>query len=71
VIKTRTPSDTEQAQSISQRLLRFSPRLRKLQKQSCQVFIRTLTTDKATSLTQEQCLRVLHQLRVQSVAPQA
>lgn len=66
VVKTRVPSGNKEAQAISRRLLDFSPRLKKLAGKPCQVFVRTLTADKAQTLTQEQCLRALHHLRTQS-----
>ena len=67
VVKNRTPSGSKEAEAISRRLLDFSPRLKKLAGKPCQVFVRTLTADKTHKLTQEQCLRALHHLRVQSV----
>ena len=67
VVKTRVPSGSKEAEAISRRLLDFSPRLKKLAGKPCQAFVRTLTADKAQTLTQEQCLRALHHLRVQSV----
>ncbi|QYG86309.1 YjeJ family protein [Citrobacter koseri] len=67
VVKNRTPSGSKEAEAISRRLLDFSPRLKKLAGKPCQVFVRTLTADKTHKLTQEQCLRALHHLRIQSV----
>ena len=67
VVKTRTPSGSKEVKAISRRLLDFSPRLKKLVGAPCQVFVRTLTDDKTQKLTQEQCLRALHHLRVQSM----
>ncbi|EGT3573449.1 YjeJ family protein [Citrobacter sp. ANG330] len=67
VVKTRVPSDSKTAEAISRRLLDFSPRLKKLAGKPCQVSVRTLTANKTQKLTQEQCLRALHHLRVQSV----
>lgn len=66
VVKTRSPSGNKEVESISRRLLDFSPRLKKLAGKPCQVFARTLATGKTQKLTQEQCLRALHHLRVQS-----
>lgn len=66
VVKTRTPSGSNEAEAISRRLLDFSPRLKKLAGVPCQVFVRTLTADKAHKLTQDQCLHAMHHLRVQS-----
>ncbi|EHW5377619.1 YjeJ family protein, partial [Escherichia coli] len=40
----------------------------------CQVYVRTVAANNAQPLTQDQCLRALHHLRVQSTsktAPQA
>ncbi len=54
--------------------LDFSPRLKKLAGVPCQVYVRTVAANNAQPLTQDQCLRALHHLRVQSTsktAPQA
>lgn len=67
IVKTRVPSGSQEAEAIVRRLLDFSPRLKKLAGKPCQVFVRTLTANKTQTLTQEQCLRALHHLRVQSV----
>lgn len=66
VVKTRALSGSKEAEAITRRLLDFSPRLKKLVGVPCQVFVRTLTDDKAQKLNQDQCLRALHHLRVQS-----
>lgn len=66
VVKTRALSGSKEAEAITRRLLDFSPRLKKLAGVSCQVFVRTLTGDKTQKLNQDQCLRALHHLRVQS-----
>ena len=66
VVKTRATSGSKEAEAITRRLLDFSPRLKKLAGVPCQVFIRTLTGDKTQKLNQDQCLRALHHLRVQS-----
>lgn len=66
VVKTRASSGSKEAEAITRRLLDFSPRLKKLAGVPCQVFVRTLTDDKAQKLNQEQCLRALHHLRAQS-----
>lgn len=66
VVKTRAASGSKEAEDITRRLLDFSPRLKKLAGIPCQVFIRTLTGDKTQKLNQDQCLRALHHLRVQS-----
>ena len=66
VVKTRAASGSKEAEAITRRLLDFSPRLKKLAGVPCQVFIRTLTDDKTQKLNQDQCLRALHHLRVQS-----
>ncbi|WP_196210154.1 YjeJ family protein [Citrobacter sp. Res13-Sevr-PEB04-36] len=68
VVKTRAPSGGKEVEAISRRLLGFSPRLKKLANVPCQVFVRTLTGDKTQKLTQDQCLRAVHHLRVQSVS---
>ena len=62
----KTPSCSKEAEAITRRLLDFSPRLKKLAGVPCQVFVRTLTGDKAQKLNQDQCLRALHHLRAQS-----
>ncbi|MEO3992040.1 YjeJ family protein [Pseudocitrobacter cyperus] len=67
IVKTRTPSGSKEAQAISRRLLDFSPRLKKLTGTPCQVYVRTLSANKGQQLSQEQCLRALHHLHVQSV----
>ena len=66
VVKTRAASGSKEAEAITRRLLDFSPRLKKLAGVPCQVFVRTLTGDKTQKLNQDQCLRALHHLRVQS-----
>lgn len=66
VVKTRVLSGSKEAEAITRRLLDFSPRLKKLAGVPCQVFVRTLTGDKTQKLNQDQCLRALHHLRVQS-----
>lgn len=66
VVKTRALSGSKEAEAITRRLLDFSPRLKKLAGVPCQVFVRTLTGDKTQKLNQDQCLRALHHLRVQS-----
>ncbi|WP_318369687.1 YjeJ family protein [Enterobacter sp.] len=66
VIKTRTPSNSKEAQSIAKRLLRYSNRLRKLENIPCKVLVRTLVADKPVTLTQDQCLHAVHSLRYQS-----
>ncbi|EFE07116.1 YjeJ family protein [Citrobacter youngae] len=73
VVKTRALSGSKEAEAITRRLLDFSPRLKKLVGVPCQVFVRTLTGDKTQKLNQDQCLRALHHLRVQSAqkAPNA
>jgi len=64
VVKTRSKSETKQAEAISRRLLAYSRRLSKLKDKPCQVFVRTITTNNAHPLTQEQCMRALYQLRM-------
>lgn len=66
VVKTRALSGSKEAEAITRRLLDFSPRLKKLAGVPCQVFVKTLTGDKTQKLNQDQCLRALHHLRVQS-----
>ncbi|MFA1285724.1 YjeJ family protein [Citrobacter telavivensis] len=67
IVKTRVQSGSQETEAILRRLPDFSPRLKKLAGKPCQVFVRTLTANKTQTLTQEQCLRALHHLRVQSV----
>lgn len=64
VVKTRSKSETKQAEAISRRLLAYSRRLSKLKDKPCQVFVRTITTNNAHPLSQEQCMRALYQLRM-------
>lgn len=64
VVKTRSKSETKQAEAISRRLLAYSRRLSKLKDKPCQVFVKTITTDNAHPLSQEQCMRALYQLRM-------
>ncbi len=64
VVKTRSKSETKQAEAISRRLLAYSRRLSKLKDKPCEVFVKTLTTDNAHPLSQEQCMRALYQLRM-------
>ncbi|ECK3359512.1 hypothetical protein FRH88_03215 [Salmonella enterica] len=66
IIKTRSQSGSKEAEAISRRLLNFSPRLKKLEGKPCKVFVRTLGTGKAARLTQDQCMRALHNLRMAS-----
>ncbi|EBP6411401.1 hypothetical protein ABC99_20300, partial [Salmonella enterica] len=66
IIKTRSQSGSKEAEAISCRLLNFSPRLKKLEGKPCKVFVRTLGTGKAARLTQDQCMRALHNLRIAS-----
>ncbi|EHD9853437.1 hypothetical protein JN614_002651 [Salmonella enterica] len=64
IIKTRSPSGSKEAEAISRRLLNFSPRLKKLVGKPCKIFVRTPGTGKAARLTQDQCMRALHNLRM-------
>ncbi|EDW0109421.1 hypothetical protein AYT02_002036 [Salmonella enterica] len=66
IIKTRSQSGSKEAEAISRRLLNFSPRLKKLEGKPCKIFVRTLGTGKAARLTQDQCMRALHNLRIAS-----
>ncbi|WP_089079209.1 YjeJ family protein [Escherichia coli] len=64
----------KEIEAITRRMLDFSPRLKKLAGVPCQVYVRTVAANNAQPLTQDQCLRALHHLRVQSTsktAPQA
>lgn len=64
VIKTRSPSASQETQGIVKRLLRFSNRLRKLDHTPCKVFVRTLAAGNKVTLTQAQCLHAVHNLRL-------
>lgn len=64
VVKTRTKSENKHAEAISHRLLAYSQRLSKLKSKPCQVFVRTIAADNTHPLSQEQCMRALHQLRM-------
>lgn len=61
VIKSRGRGDQKEMQAITQRLLAFSPRLKKLQGKSCQVSVSTLTSG-AAHVPREHCLRAMHSL---------
>lgn len=67
IIKTRCQSGSKEAEAISRRLLNFSPRLKKLEGKPCKVFVRTPGTGKAARLTQDQCMRAWHNLRMASL----
>ncbi|EOP7828147.1 YjeJ family protein [Escherichia coli] len=74
VVKTREATPGKEIEAITRRMLDFSPRLKKLVGVPCQVYVRTVAANNAQPLTQDQCLRALHHLRVQSTsktAPQA
>ena len=74
VVKTREATPGKEIEAITRRMLDFSPRLKKLAGVPCQVYVRTVAANNAQPLTQDQCLRALHHLRVQSTsktAPQA
>ncbi|MCX3217339.1 YjeJ family protein [Escherichia coli] len=74
VVKTREATPGKEIEAITRRMLDFSPRLKKLAGVLCQVYVRTVAANNAQPLTQDQCLRALHHLRVQSTsktAPQA
>ncbi|EQR43724.1 hypothetical protein G786_04489 [Escherichia coli HVH 126 (4-6034225)] len=74
VVKTREATPGKEVEAITRRMLDFSPRLKKLAGVPCQVYVRTVAANNAQPLTQDQCLRALHHLRVQSTsktAPQA
>ncbi|EFH9201271.1 YjeJ family protein, partial [Escherichia coli] len=74
VVKTREATPGKEVEAITRRMLDFSPRLKKLVGVPCQVYVRTVAANNAQPLTQDQCLRALHHLRVQSTsktAPQA
>lgn len=66
IVKSRAPSGGKEVEGITRRLLDFSPRLKKIAQTPCQVSVRTLTANSSQQLTQEQCLRALHHLRVQT-----
>lgn len=74
VVKTREATPGKEIEAITRRMLDFSQRLKKLAGVPCQVYVRTVAANNAQPLTQDQCLRALHHLRVQSTsktAPQA
>lgn len=60
VIKTRSPSNSEEMASISRRVLDYSHRLNKLKGKPCQVSVRTLASGVRGALTLEQSMRGLH-----------
>ncbi|EHM51818.1 hypothetical protein HMPREF0880_00237 [Yokenella regensburgei ATCC 43003] len=65
VIKTRSPSESEETKAISRRLMNFSPRLGKLKGRPCQVYIREMKVTHQEVLSREQCLEAVHQLQRQ------
>ena len=74
VVKTREATAGKEIEAITRRMLDFSPRLKKLAGVPSQVYVRTVAANNAQPLTQDQCLRAIHHLRVQSIskaAPQA
>ncbi len=68
VVKTREATPGKEIEAITRRMLDFSPRLKKLAGVPCQVYVRTVAANNAQPLTQDQCLRALHHLRVQSTS---
>lgn len=67
VVKTRAPSDDKDVETISRRLIDFSPRL-KTGRCTVQSVCQNTHGDKTQKLTQDQCLRALHHLRLQSAS---
>jgi len=61
VIKTRLRSEMKETQAIAQRLLAFSPRLKKLGGKKCQTSVFTLASG-TEHVPREHCLRALHAL---------
>jgi hypothetical protein len=62
VVKSRGRGEMKNTRAIAQRLLAFSPRLRKLENKVCRISVATLATC-AGYLPKEQCLKALHSLR--------
>lgn len=71
VVKTREAKAGQQIEAITRRMIDFSPRLKKLTGVPCQVYVRTVAANNAQPLTQDQCLRALHHLRIQSTSKTA
>ncbi|EFA6624517.1 hypothetical protein E3Y94_16100 [Escherichia albertii] len=71
VVKTREATPGKEVEAITRRMLDFSPRLKKLAGVPCQVYVRTVAANNAQPLSQDQCLRALHHLRVQSISKAA
>lgn len=63
VIKTRSKPGSKQLEAITRRLLNFSPRLNKLANTPCQVFVRTLSSDKHKTFSADACMQQLYQLQ--------
>lgn len=61
VVKSRIRGDNKEVHAIAQRLLAFSPRLKKLKGKPCTVAVSTLASGMA-HVPQEHCLRGLHLL---------
>lgn len=63
LIKTRSKPGSTDVEAISRRLLDFSPRLKKLAGESCQVFARALPSEKNKTFTPDACMQALYQLQ--------
>ncbi|HEX4500528.1 MAG TPA: YjeJ family protein [Scandinavium sp.] len=66
VVKSRYRGDNKEILAIAQRLLAFSPRLKKLEGKPCQVSVSTLASG-ATHVPRENCLRAMHALWQKSI----
>ncbi|MGL4723833.1 MAG: YjeJ family protein [Scandinavium sp.] len=61
IVKSRVRGDMKDAQAVAQRLLAFSPRLKKLEGKPCRISVATLASGKGL-LSQQHGLRALYQL---------
>jgi hypothetical protein len=61
MVKSRYRGDNKETLAIAQRLLAFSPRLKKLGGKSCQISVSTLASG-AIHVPREHCLRAIHSL---------
>ena len=67
IVKVRAPSDDDRMQAIARRLLAFSPRLKKLDRERCRVSVRALGAN-AGEPSLDDCLKALCLLRQETAA---
>jgi len=71
LIKTRSKPGSKDVEEISRRLLDFSPRLKKLSGEPCQVFVRALSSEKNKTFSPDACMQALYQLQLNAAKTQA